>query len=168
MRRKTRPLLQSSDIALGLSHSFKSTINPQSWVMQCAPRLPSEVERSWAAWPALKYFIHLSKATAEVINKVCNAVNHFYSRHYTLIKLRFPQASCRQPQTQTPNASSPVNPMCLCQVIWLWHCSECCSSPQFASQALCILVFSRLSSLLVQGLHLISAPSPTEHKLTLY
>lgn len=108
MRRKTRPLLQSSDIALGLSQSFKSTINPQSWVMQCAPRLPSEVERSWAAWPALKYFIHLSKATVEVINKVCNAVNHFYSRHYTLIKLRFPQASWRQPQTK--NASSPVSP----------------------------------------------------------
>lgn len=104
VRRQTRPLLWSCDIALGLSQSFKRTINPQSWVMQCAPELPAEVERGWAAWSALRYFIHLTKATVEVINKVCNAVNHFYSRHYTLIKPRFPQASWRQPQTQTPSA----------------------------------------------------------------
>lgn len=77
--------------------------------MQCAPKLPAEVERGWAAWSALRYFIHLTKATAGVINKVCNAVNHFYSRHYTLIKPRFPQASWRQPQTQTPSAQ----PRCL-------------------------------------------------------
>lgn len=79
--------------------------------MQCAPKLPSEVERGWAAWSALRCVIHLTKATTEVINQVWNAVNHFYSRHYTLIKLRLLQASWRQPQTQTQTPSA--QPTCL-------------------------------------------------------